>query len=94
MRLHFGILCLLSGLSIALSPYDPKVSSFAEAWDVKQLKNGGNGENFDIMQLLTNSSFRDKRKIEEIRLQITGQFGKALERMLGEDNGRGQMRRT
>jgi polysaccharide pyruvyl transferase CsaB len=88
MRLHFGILSVLSGLNVALSPYDPKVASFADAWDVKQLKSEENNDNFDIMQLLTNSWFRDKRKFEESRLAITGQFRKALELALGENNGR------
>jgi polysaccharide pyruvyl transferase CsaB len=89
MRLHFGILSALSGLNVALSPYDPKVASFADAWDIKQLKNEENHDNFDIMRLLTNSRFGDKRKFEESRLAITRQFRKALDMVLGEDNGRG-----
>jgi polysaccharide pyruvyl transferase CsaB len=94
MRLHFGILSMLSGLSVALSPYDPKVSSFANAWDIKQLKNEKNCKNFDIMPLLTNSQFRDKRKFAEIRSLVSEQFQIALDHMLGEDNGRGKMRRA
>ena len=86
MRLHFGILSALCGLGAALSPYDPKVSSFAEAWGVKQLKNGESDENFDIMQLLTNSRFGDKKKFVESRSRIAMQFKKALERIQGEDN--------
>jgi polysaccharide pyruvyl transferase CsaB len=89
MRLHFGILSMLSGLNVALSPYDPKVASFADAWDIKQLKNEENNDNFDIMRLLTNSRFRDKRKFEESRFAITSQFRKAIEMVLEEDNGRG-----
>jgi polysaccharide pyruvyl transferase CsaB len=97
MRLHFGILSMKSGLDVVLSPYDPKVSSFAEEWGIKQLKEENDNENFDIMRLLTNSRFRDirdKRKFEKIHLQVTGQFQKALGLVLGEDNGRGKIRRV
>ena len=94
MRLHFGILAALCGLSVALSPYDPKVSSFAETWGVKQLKNGESDENFDIMRLLTNSRFADKEKFVESRSRVAIQFQRALERILGEDNGSGKTRRA
>ena len=89
MRLHFGILSSLCGLSVALSPYDPKVSSFAETWGIKQLKNGESGENFDIMLLLTNLRLGDKKNFVDSRYRVAIQFKKALERILGEENGSG-----
>jgi polysaccharide pyruvyl transferase CsaB len=86
MRLHFGILSMLSGLDVAMFPYDPKVSSFARAWDLKLLKIGSIAENFDIIKLLTKSKFRDKRNFEKIRLLVFRQFETALDRMLGESD--------
>ncbi|MDR3281170.1 MAG: polysaccharide pyruvyl transferase family protein [Synergistaceae bacterium] len=84
MRLHFAILSILSGLEVVMSPYDPKVSSFADAWGLKLLKLEESDENFDIMKLLTNSWFRDKRKIDEVRLLVADQFRIALDRTLGD----------
>ncbi|MDR2780224.1 MAG: polysaccharide pyruvyl transferase CsaB [Synergistaceae bacterium] len=84
MRLHFGILSMLSGLDVALSPYDPKISSFAEEWGLKLLKIGNIAENFDIIKLLTKSRFGDKRNFEKIRLLVFRQFETALGRMLEE----------
>jgi polysaccharide pyruvyl transferase CsaB len=83
MRLHFGVLSMLSGLNVALSPYDPKVESFARAWGLKLLKIGNITENFDIIKLLTNSRFGDKRNFEKIRLLVFRQFETALDRILG-----------
>ncbi|MCL2683896.1 MAG: polysaccharide pyruvyl transferase CsaB [Synergistaceae bacterium] len=94
MRLHFGILSALCGLGLALSPYDPKVSSFAEAWGVIQLKNEESGENFDIMRLLTNSRFGDKKNFAESRSLVGIQFQRVLERILGENYGPGKTRRV
>jgi polysaccharide pyruvyl transferase CsaB len=94
MRLHFGILSLLAGLNVALAPYDPKVSSFAGAWGIKQLKKEDFDEDFDIMRLLTNSRFRDKKIFEEIRGQVAEQFRRALDPILGEGYGRGETRRA
>ncbi|MDR1510289.1 MAG: polysaccharide pyruvyl transferase CsaB [Synergistaceae bacterium] len=84
MRLHFGILSMLSGLDVVLAPYDPKVSSFARAWELKLLKIENIAENFDIIKLLTKSKFGDKRNFEKIRLLVFRQFETALDRMLGE----------
>jgi polysaccharide pyruvyl transferase WcaK-like protein len=92
MRLHFGILSLLCGLEVVMSPYDPKVLSFADYWGVKLLQSAGSSENFDIMKLLTNSRFRDKRKIDKARLLVAGQFSSALDRTLGDWNGRSETR--
>jgi polysaccharide pyruvyl transferase CsaB len=94
MRLHFGMLSMLSGLGIILSPYDPKVASFAAEWNITLFKKEYNGENFDIMRLLTNSRFGDKKKLHDIRLQIAAGFKKALGRILGEDDEFGKTRRT
>jgi polysaccharide pyruvyl transferase CsaB len=94
MRLHFGILSHLMGLNTALSPYDPKVSSFAEEWGVKLLKMDDDGETFDIMSLLTNSGFGDKKKFSEIRPLVSEKFKRAMQLLLGDDHERGQTRRT
>ncbi|MDR1966943.1 MAG: polysaccharide pyruvyl transferase CsaB [Synergistaceae bacterium] len=94
MRLHFGILSALAGLGVALSPYDPKVSSFADEWGIKLLKTDGSDENFDIIKLLTNSPFRDKRKFEKVRLLVAAQFDIARSWILGEENGRSKARRA
>jgi polysaccharide pyruvyl transferase CsaB len=94
MRLHFGILSMLAGLGVVLAPYDPKVSSFAQDWGVKLLNFEDIVQNFDIMKLLTNSRFRDKRKTEEIRLLVAGQFDTALGRILGDDDGHSKKWRT
>jgi len=32
MRYHFALLCLISGIPLSLSAYDPKVESFGEEW--------------------------------------------------------------
>ncbi|MDR1137190.1 MAG: polysaccharide pyruvyl transferase CsaB [Synergistaceae bacterium] len=84
MRLHFGMLSMLSGLEVALSPYDPKVSSFARTWGLKLLKIGNIAENFDIIKLLTKSKFGDKKNFEKTRLLVFRQFKTAIDRMLGE----------
>jgi polysaccharide pyruvyl transferase CsaB len=84
MRLHFGILSMLSGLDVILSPYDPKVSSFARAWGLKLLKLENIAENFDIIKVLTKSKFGYKRNFEKISLLVFRQFETALDRMLGE----------
>ena len=94
MRLHFGILSMLCGLGVILSPYDPKVRSYASEWNIGLLTESENNENFDIMRLLTNSRFGDKKNLTEIRLRIAADFKKALGRLLGEDDGFEKTRRT
>jgi polysaccharide pyruvyl transferase WcaK-like protein len=94
MRLHFGILSILAGLDVALAPYDPKVACFAHDYGVKLLKLEEVNENFDIMKLLTNSRFRDKRKFEKFRLLVIGQFHAALNQLLGDEDGRCKTRRA
>jgi polysaccharide pyruvyl transferase CsaB len=94
MRLHFGVLSMLCGLDVTLSPYDPKVRSFASEWNIGLLTEEENYENFDIMRLLTNSHFGDKKKLTEVRLGIAEDFKKALGRLLGEDDGFEKTRRT
>ena len=84
MRLHFGILSMLCGLDVILSPYDPKVSSFARAWGLKLLKIDNIAGNFDIIKLLTKSKFGYKRNFEKTRLLVFRQFETALDSMLGE----------
>lgn len=37
MRLHFCVLCVLSGIPVIAAAYDPKVSSFAEEWGLPLL---------------------------------------------------------
>jgi len=34
MRYHFALLCLISGIPLSLSAYDPKVEAFGEEWGV------------------------------------------------------------
>ncbi len=34
MRLHFGVMCLRAGVPFAMVPYDPKVTDFAQRWNV------------------------------------------------------------
>jgi polysaccharide pyruvyl transferase CsaB len=94
MRLHFGEMSMLCGLGVIMSPYDPKVRSYAAEWNIELLTESENNENFDIMRLLTNSRFRDKKKLTEIRLRIAADFKKALGRLLGEDDGFEKARRT
>ncbi|MDR1580456.1 MAG: polysaccharide pyruvyl transferase family protein [Synergistaceae bacterium] len=94
MRLHFGELSMLCGLDVLLSPYDPKVRSFAAEWNIGLLTESENNENFDIMRLLTNSRFGDKKKLTEVRSRIAADFKKALGRLLGEDDGFEKTRRT
>jgi polysaccharide pyruvyl transferase CsaB len=87
MRLHFGELSMLCGIGLLLSAYDPKVRSFASEWDIGLLADSENNENFDIMRLLTNSRFGDKKKLTEVRPRIAADFKKALGRLLGENDG-------
>ncbi|MDR1134075.1 MAG: polysaccharide pyruvyl transferase family protein [Synergistaceae bacterium] len=94
MRLHFGVLSMLCGLKVILSPYDPKVRAFASEWNIGLLTESENNENFDIMLLLTNSRFGDKKKLTEARLRIAANFKKALGRLLGEDDEFEKTRRT
>ena len=44
MRLHFGVLSMLSGLRLILVPYDPKVSGFAESWGISLLEERGKAD--------------------------------------------------
>ncbi|MDR0764843.1 MAG: polysaccharide pyruvyl transferase family protein [Synergistaceae bacterium] len=83
MRLHFGELSMLCGLAVVLSPYDPKVRSFASDWNIELLTESENNENFDIMRSLTNSRFGDKKNLTEVRPRIAADFKKALGRLLG-----------
>jgi polysaccharide pyruvyl transferase CsaB len=94
MRLHFGILSILAGLDVVLAPYDPKVACFAHDYGVELLKFEEVNENFDIIKLLTNSRFRYKRKFEKFRLLVIGQFHAALNRLLGDEDGRCKTRRA
>jgi hypothetical protein len=94
MRLHFGVMSMLCGLGVILSPYDPKVRSFASEWNIELLTESENNENFDIMRLLTNSRFGDKKKCTEVRRRIAADFKKALGRLLGEDDEFEKMWRT
>ena len=94
MRLHFGVMSMLCGLGVLLSPYAPKVRSFASEWNIELLTESENNKNFDIMRLLTNSRFGDKKKLTEIRLRIAANFKKALGRLLGEEDGFEKTRRT
>jgi polysaccharide pyruvyl transferase CsaB len=94
MRLHFGILSMMSGLRVAMFPYDPKVLCFARDWGAELLNRGNAGEKFDIIKLLTNSLFGDKRKFEKARLLVAGQFKAAAGCLLGDDDGRCTARRA
>jgi hypothetical protein len=70
------------------------VRSFASEWNIELFTESENNENFDIMRLLTNSRFGDKKKLTEVRPRIAADFKKALGRLLGEDDGFEKARRT
>ncbi|MDR1472451.1 MAG: polysaccharide pyruvyl transferase family protein [Synergistaceae bacterium] len=84
MRLHFGILSVLAGLAVALSPYDPKVACFARDWGVKLLNSDDARERFDVTRLLTNSHFQDKRKRESAAALVASHFDAGARCVLGE----------
>ncbi len=52
MRLHFGVLSLRRGLSVALAPYDPKVSGFAQPWGISLISEEDKKDDSVIMPLL------------------------------------------
>ncbi|MDR3321813.1 MAG: polysaccharide pyruvyl transferase family protein [Synergistaceae bacterium] len=86
MRLHFGILSMKRGLRVALAPYDPKVSGFAEKWGALCPDFKGITENSDIMGFLTKAFFEDKKRPDhdEVRRALRGAFRIALSRILEE----------
>jgi polysaccharide pyruvyl transferase CsaB len=87
MRLHFGVLSLLRGLRLAMVPYDPKVSDFAEKWDALCPELAGIGLNSDIMRLLTKCLFKDKKQPDhgEAARALADVFKKALGLVLGDE---------
>jgi polysaccharide pyruvyl transferase CsaB len=84
MRLHFGILSLLRGLGLAMVPYDPKVSDFAGKWDVQCPEFEGISSYSDIMKLLTDSVFKDKKQPDhdEAVRDLSSAFKMLLRRVL------------
>jgi polysaccharide pyruvyl transferase CsaB len=87
MRLHFGVLSLLRGLRLLMIPYDPKVSGFAEKWDVLCPQFDDTSSNSDIMKVLTKSLFEDKKQPDRGKTTraLEGLFKKALSRVLGDE---------
>lgn len=79
MRLHFGILCSLLDVPLALSPYDPKVAAFSAEQNIPTLP--VNGETWN--RLLTNAPFRDKSSLMLSRDLISKHFADGLQAILG-----------
>ena len=97
MRLHFWILSKLRGLALSMMPYDPKVLDFAKTWDASLPELDGISKNSDVIRLLTNLWFEDKKMPDrdEVGLAIQGSFEDALKRILGDEkNGYCQEGRT
>lgn len=84
MRLHFGVLSLLRGLKIAMTPYDPKVAAFAEKWDALCPEFSEGQPDSDIMKLLTKSLFEDKKQPDHDKAAhaLESAFNKALSLLL------------
>jgi polysaccharide pyruvyl transferase CsaB len=87
MRLHFGVLSLLRGLRLLMIPYDPKVSGFAEKWNVLCPEFGDTSSNSVIIKVLTKSLFEDKKQPDRAKTTraLECLFKKALSRVLGDD---------
>ena len=73
MRLHFLILCTLSGVPCAGCAYDPKVSGFCKEYGIPAVSGG-----FDVSL----SPVLDSGKLEDDRKLIRRSIENALERVL------------
>jgi polysaccharide pyruvyl transferase CsaB len=85
MRLHFAILSLKIGMYTAVCPYDPKVMALADDWRLPVITSEMRGESlsdFGIMTALTNLSFRDTKKEDELHLSVARQFESGLSHAL------------
>ena len=76
MRLHFGVLSMLRGLKVLLSPYDPKVSGFAENWGISLLDD--RAEIHDVLSVLKEEDLPDRALINEVRTRILDCFKEGL----------------
>lgn len=67
MRLHFAVLSAFMGLPVTVSPYDPKVASFAREFGLGFVRGAMDSPSSDIMNILTNVPIQDKRKMKNIK---------------------------
>lgn len=74
MRLHFGVLSLLSGVPLSLVPYDPKVSAFAVAWGIRQWTGGV----IHLPETALNIS-----SLSQVRLEMTENFKSCFTEAMG-----------
>ena len=76
MRLHFGVLAALCGLKVILSPYDPKVSGFAESSGIGLLDDGC--KSIDASSMLKETDYPDRIFLSESRERIANCFKEGL----------------
>lgn len=76
MRLHFGVLSTICGLRVLLSPYDPKVSGFAEKWGISLLDESFAAK--DVLSVLNKANLPDRARINVAQMHILGCFKEGL----------------
>jgi polysaccharide pyruvyl transferase CsaB len=85
MRLHFAVLSMLSGLPVVVAAYDPKVSSFAERFELSDLTCCDNQDIFNnITKTLTNTRVHDKKKQRRLCKTVSRFFEEGLSCILGK----------
>lgn len=87
MRLHFGVLSFMRGLSVLMAPYDPKVSGFARQWGVSLLPEGDKNDDSVIMSLLRECSLPVADAVvsaQDARGKLRASFFRAATLLLGD----------